>query len=419
MINRTSPSIIRVLHPITRLIIGGAQENTLYTAEKLDQLRYQIDVVCGPQTGTEGSLIEEAHQREIPLTIIPNLLRQISPIDDLKAFWQLNQMMKSGRYQIVHTHSSKAGILGRAAARQAGVPVIVHTVHGWSFHDFMPLLTRRLYICLERWMASFTDALIVVSDRDILKGLQAGIGHPEQYHRIRSAIPLDEFNFEKIDRNEVREELGIPQDAVVIGNVGRFSSQKNPLDWVRVAAHVSRVCPEVFFLLVGDGPLRGEVEKKLDEEGISGRTLLTGLRRDVSRILAAMDIFMLTSLWEGLPRVIPQAMAMKLPVLAYRADGTIEAIQEGVTGYLCQPGDVNQMSESCIRLAKNPMIREEFGKKGLQIAKQEYDLDRMIDEIDVLYQHLLEKCRQENHMNEPPNPKNCKALQYLEYFERG
>ncbi len=298
-------------------------------------------------------------------------------------------MMKSGQYQIVHTHSSKAGILGRAAARLAGVPVIVHTIHGWSFHDFMPPLTRRLYIWLERWMASFTDALIVVNNRDILKGLQAGIGRQEQYHRIRSAIPLDEFDNEKIDRIEVRLELGIPHDAVVIGNVGRFSPQKNPLDWVSVAAQVSRVCPEVFFLLVGGGPLLAEVEKKLQDEGISGRIVLAGLRRDVPRMLAAMDIFMLTSLWEGLPRVIPQAMAMKLPVLANRADGTIEAVQEGVTGFLCHPGNLQQMTEFCIRLVKDPLLREEFGSAGHALAHQEFNLNKMINDIDQLYQDLI------------------------------
>ena len=171
-----APGPIPVLHVITRLIVGGAQENTLYTASCMDKTRYRLDVVCGPQTGSEGSLIEEARAQGIPVTIIPSLVRQVNPLQDLKALMALHRFIRKGGYTIVHTHSSKAGILGRLAARLAGAPVIVHTVHGWSFHDYMPAITRRIYILLERWMARFTDAIIVVAEKDIDKGLRAGIG---------------------------------------------------------------------------------------------------------------------------------------------------------------------------------------------------------------------------------------------------
>ncbi len=382
-------SPVGVLHPITRLIVGGAQENTLFTVERLDKTRFHAEVVSGPQTGSEGSLIHEAQQRGIPLTIHPHLLRQISPVNDLRALYALARLMRQKQYTIVHTHSSKAGIIGRLAARMAGVPVIIHTVHGWSFHDYMPRLTRNIYIFLERWMASFTDALIVVAEQDIAKGQSAGIGKPEQYHLIRSAIPLDEFDPARYNSQEIRRELGIPEDAAVIGNVGRFSAQKNPLDWVRVAGLVGRACPQTHFLLVGDGPLRDRVEMALIEQGLQGRVTLTGLRRDAPRMMAAMQIFMLTSLWEGLPRVIPQAMAMGLPVLANRADGTSEAIQEGETGNLCTPGDIEQMASQCIFWVEHPEVRTEVGLHGQQFARQEFDLRRMIEQIETLYDQLL------------------------------
>jgi len=385
----TGKELARVLHPITRLIVGGAQENTLYTATLLDPDRYQVDVICGPQTGSEGSLIEEARQRGISLTILPNLLRQISPRRDLRALPQMVKIIRQGRYDIVHTHSSKAGIIGRLAARLAGTPVIVHTVHGWSFHEYMPASTRQLYIWLERWMARLTDALIVVTGRDIDKGLQAGIGRAGQYHLIRSAIPLDEFQPGLYEREAERAGLGIPDGAAVIGNVGRFSAQKNPLDWIRVAGQVAAVCPQAFFLMVGDGPLRGEVEAEIQKQGLDKRILLTGLRRDAARMMAAMDIFLLTSLWEGLPRVIPQAMAMNLPVVANLADGTAEAIQDGINGYLCAPGDLAQMAGQVVELVNHPLKRLEMGANGREIAARDYDLKTMIAQIDQLYTQLL------------------------------
>jgi glycosyltransferase involved in cell wall biosynthesis len=384
-----SKNPVPVLHPITRLIIGGAQENTMYTAALLDKQRFHVELLSGPQTGSEGSLIEEVRQRGVPLTIFPDLLRQISPWHDLKALWKMKRFIQQGGFTIVHTHSSKAGILGRLAARRAKTPLVVHTVHGWSFHDYMSPVTRWIYILLERWIARFSDALVVVTERDIEKGLQAGIGRREQYRRIRSAIPLDEFDPRLFNRQAIRQELALPAKAVVIGNVGRFSAQKNPLDWVRVAGRIGQACPQAHFLLLGDGPLRPEVEQALQQAGIAERTILTGLRRDVPRMLAAMDIFLLTSLWEGLPRVLPQAMAMGLPVVANRADGVTEAVQDGSSGYLCSPGELEQMAECCIDLAHHPLQRQEMGHRGQAYALQEFDLRKMIASLEALYNELL------------------------------
>lgn len=379
-----------VLHAITRLIVGGAQETVLHIAEMLDPARYRVEVICGPQTGSEGSLIEVFHDRGVPLSIEPALVRQIAPLKDLLALIRLTYFIRQGNYAIVHTNSSKAGIVGRLAARLAGTPVIVHTVHGWSFHEHMSPLVRWTYILLERLAARFTDALIVVARPDIDKGLRAGIGRPEQYHLIRSAIPLDEFNPASVDRAAVRRELGLPLDAPVLGNVGRFSAQKNPLDWVRVAGRVARARPDCRFLLVGDGPLRPQVEAALAEEGIAAQTVLTGLRRDVPRMLAAMDVFLLTSLWEGLPRVIPQAMAMQVPVVANRADGTAEAVQHGETGYLVEPGDVESAAAYCLELLNDPARRSEMGQRGRARALAEFDVRQMVAQIAALYEELCQ-----------------------------
>ncbi len=384
-------TLIPVLHAITRLIVGGAQENTMYTAALLDNRRFHVDVASGPQTGSEGSLIEEVRQRNVPLTILPDLLRQVSPLHDLAATWTLYRLIKKNKYTIVHSHSSKAGVLARIAARLAGAPVIIHTVHGWSFHDRMSTRMRNTYIFLERLTARFSDVLIVVGKPDIEKGLKEGIGRPEQYRLIRSAIPLEEFNPHSagIDRLAVRRSLGIPDGVPVLGNVGRFSAQKNPLDWVKIAGIVGRSLPEAHFLLVGDGPLRPQVEQALKEEGIYDRAVLTGLRRDVPQMMSAMDVFLLTSLWEGLPRVIPEAMAMGIPVVAYRVDGTVEAIQPGETGFLCFPGDLDEMAACCLTLLQDSLMRQRMAESCRRFALEEFDVNRMVEQIALLYEEVI------------------------------
>jgi glycosyltransferase involved in cell wall biosynthesis len=349
-----------------------------------------VEVLSGPQTGSEGSLIEEVRANGIPLTILPDMLREISPLHDIMALVRITRFTGTNRYTIVHTNSSKAGIIGRVAARMAGTPIIVHTVHGWSFHEHMAPWLRRVYITLERFAASFTDAMVVVADSDIDKGLQAGIGRPEQYHLIRSAISMEEFNPQRVSRQTAREQLGIPVDAPVLGNVGRFSPPKNPFDWVEVAALVAKQIPDCYFLLVGDGTLRFEAEALIAEKKLSERTIFTGLRRDVPEMLAAIDVFLLISQWEGLPRVIPQALAMQVPVVATHVGGSAEAIVHGETGYQCNYGDLDNLAAYSLKLLRDEHLRTEMGQRGRIFAIQEFDVHRMTHQMEALYEELLE-----------------------------
>lgn len=385
------PSPISVLHIITRLIVGGAQENTLFTARYLDHNIYRVEVLSGKQTGSEGSLIEEGLFHHITIHFISELVRQINPVLDFIALWKIFHLIWQKHYTIVHTHSSKAGILGRLAAKIAGVPIIVHTIHGWSFHEHMHPIKRKVYILLERFCARFTNALIVVTELDRQKGLLAKIGNPKQYHLIRSAIPLSDFDPQKVDRSLTRLQLGLPHEVSVLGTVGRFSAQKNPLEWIKVAQLVSQVIPDCWFLMVGDGPLRQQAEEILEDMKLSRRTILTGIRRDIPALLSAMDVFLLTSRWEGLPRVISQAMSMGLPVVATSVDGSKELIQTGVNGFLCPPGDLDCLSQSCIELLQNRELQQAFSKAGQTTVKQDFDLSQMIAQIDSLYQELMEK----------------------------
>jgi len=383
---------IRVLHPITRLIIGGAQENTLLTAQLLDKNEWEVDVISGPQTGPEGSLIETAYEKGIPLTLEPTLVREVNPVKDILAVFRLARLIKRGGYTIVHTHSSKAGIVGRWAAKLAGVPVIVHTVHGWAHHDRQHWLTRAYYILMEKVTLPITDKLIVVSALNIEKGLQDGIGKLDDYVVIRSGIELDRFGQPQVPRDEMRKRLGIPLDAPVIGSVTRLSPQKAPLDFVRAAGLVAKARPDAYFVMVGDGGMRPEVEALAAEVGIKDHLILTGLRRDVPELMATFDIFALSSLWEGLPRVLPQAMATGLPLVATATDGSVEAVVDGVNGLLVPPGEPEKLGQALLRLLNDPALARRMGEAGRERVA-EFSDRRMVEQIAALYRELLKQKR--------------------------
>lgn len=355
--------------------------------------RYRVDIVSGPQTGSEGSLIAEIKQRRIPLTILPELRREIGLANDLRAVWKLRRLMLNSdgapRYHIVHTHSSKAGVLGRWAAALAGVPIIVHTVHGWSFHDRMPPVKRQLYVALEKFAARFSQALIVVSPKDIEKGLAQGIGRREDYRLIRSGVELERFGHPQTPPDAMRQALGIPVDTLVVGSVTRLSPQKAPLDLVEAFACIHRERPSTWFIIVGDGPLRPDVEAELAQAGIADRVVLTGLRRDVPELMAAFDLFVLTSLWEGLPRVLPQAMATGLPIVSTRADGSAEAVVDGENGFLVERGRPRDLAEKTLLLLADGELRREMGENGRSRAPI-FGARKMAQDINQLYQELLE-----------------------------
>jgi glycosyltransferase involved in cell wall biosynthesis len=379
---------VRVLHIITRLIVGGAQENTMLTAAMLDPVRFRVDVLSGPQTGPEGSLIEEVRARGVQLTIEPSLVREVSPIRDLHALLALYRHIRRGRYTIVHTHSSKAGILGRWAAWLAGAPIIIHTVHGWGHHSRQRRLVRSVYIALEKLSLRVTDRLIAVSPRNIEKGLEDGIGRPEDYVLIRSGIELERFGHPQICRDDMRHALGIPAHVPVVGTVTRFSSQKAPLDFVRSASLIARQAPQTWFVMVGDGPLRSQVEALVAEQGLSGRLILTGLRRDIPELMTTFDVFTLSSLWEGLPRVLPQAMATGLPVVATAIDGNAEAVTDGVNGYLVSPGDPGALAQAVVDLLRELALAARMGKAGRERVG-EFGAHTMVAQIEQLYDELL------------------------------
>ena len=376
-------------HVITRLIVGGAQENTLASVvEHRRRGRFASDLILGPTLGPEGSLVSEARTCGVEPRLVASLRRQVNPLMDAIALLSLVRVFRRGQYDVVHTHSSKAGILARLAARIASVPVVVHTVHGWGFNDRQRPLVRNSYVSLERWCARFTDALITVTPRDAERGLSIGIGQPGLYTTIRSGIDIARFGASRQRREAVRAELGLAKSDRVVISVMRLSPQKAPLDLIDAVARLVREVPDARVVLVGDGPLRNAVETRRRELGLGKRLILTGIRRDVPELLSAADVLALSSLWEGLPRVIPQAMAAGLPVVATAIDGSAEAIVHGETGILVPPRDPAALGAALAALLRDPERARAMGEAG-RARVVEFDICRMVDAIEGLYARHL------------------------------
>ncbi len=381
---------VSVVHIITKLELGGAQQNTLFTVAHLDRGRFRAYLITNP----EGILVPEALTlKGVKTFFISELIREINPLKDLRALFKikgiLRQIKKGDLPMIVHTHSSKAGILGRWGAKFARADAIIHTIHGFGFHDYQPLPMKVFLIFLEKVTALITDMFIAVSQANIKKGVDSGIFTKKKASLIRSGIELKEFSGVMVNRQEKKKELGVEPDLPLVTMIGCLKRQKAPLDYLEVAHQVLRE-REARFILVGDGELREKVEKKAVQLGLGERFKLLGWRRDIPEILAATDIFALTSLWEGLPRVLPQAMALGIPIVATGVDGTPEAVINKVNGFVIKPRDTKAMTERIIYLLDYAKEAATMGKRGKKMVR-EFDIRRMVREQEDLYLKLLRK----------------------------
>jgi glycosyltransferase involved in cell wall biosynthesis len=366
------------------MIVGGAQETVLLAAALADRDHFEPVIVCGPQTGSEGSLHDEVRRRGVELVIIPELVREVNPLVDARVVPALTRLFREGRFDVVHTNSSKAGIVGRFAARRAGVPMVLHTVHGWPFHDQQRPAVSAVWRSLERHTAPLARQLVVVAETDRAKGLAAGIGRPEQYTTIRSGLELGDYAADAMVKAEVRRELGLPADCVLIGAINRLSLQKDPLTLLRGVAPLLREQAAARLLLVGDGPLRGDVEREVAALGIASSVVLTGLRRDVPRLLAAMDVFVLSSQWEGLPRTLLQAVATEVAVVATDADGVRDVVVDGQTGLLVPRAEPRRLHAALASLMVDPGRRASLAAAAKR-RLHEFDASEMVRRLEQIY----------------------------------
>lgn len=384
---------MHVVHIITRLIIGGAQENTLLTCEGLHERGRRVTLVAGPTRGPEGSLLDRARRGGYKLIELPSLVRAVHPWNDWHALRRLTALLHTLHPDVVHTHSSKAGILGRLAAGRAGVPAIVHTIHGMSFNRTQPAYVRALYAALERRAGRHTHAIFGVADAMIEQALAAGIGRREIMHTVYSGMEVDRFDPAHTDRAAARREWGFGEQDVVVGSVARLFRNKGYEQLIPVMRHATAAEPRLRFLWIGDGAQRGAYERELRRCGLFDRTRLAGLvpPERIPHLLAGCDLLAHTSQWEGLPRAVVQALLMRVPAVAFAIDGTTEVVQNGRTGRLIPLGHLDAFADALVELARNPQQRAAYGEAGRQLCAVRFDWRRMVERIDGIYCGLLER----------------------------
>lgn len=381
---------MRVAHVITRLIVGGAQENTIASVLGLRQKPgLDVELISGPTTGPEGSL--ESRVAAIPglLTVVPELVRPIHPWHDWAALRKLTRMFQQSRPDIVHTHSGKAGVLGRCAAARAGVPTIIHTIHGPSFGAFQSAPANWLFRSAEQYAARVTTHFVVVADAMKQQYLDAGIGHPEQYSRIFSGFPLEDY-LHACNNPALRKRYQLSPEDIVVGKIARLFKLKGHDDLIAIAPELVKQNPRLKFLFVGDGIWRQKFEQQIQELGLQAHFIFTGLipPTEIPAHVGIMDFLVHLSRREGLPRALPQALAAAKPVIAYDCDGAREVCLTDETGFLVAPGDLASLTRCILQLAAAAPLRCQLGERGRQFVKANFSEALMVDQLDALYRRL-------------------------------
>jgi glycosyltransferase involved in cell wall biosynthesis len=376
---------IRVLQVITRLVTRGASRHVIDLARSLDPTKFEVEIAAGQSEAHERSVWDDAAATGLRCHRVEHLQREISPWADLQAFRELSQVIRRHPYDIVHTHISKSGLLGRFAARRSDVPVIAHTYHGMASEitgqGMRPAILRRC----ERACARFTDAKISISERIVERVAEAGISEADTIHVIHNGIDLTHFR--PVSDTERPDAL---PPGPVIGTVGSLTQEKSTIDLLRVAAKLAPQIDDLQICIVGDGALRQDLEQQAQILGIADRTLFTGAVDDVRPWLAVFDVFVLPSNSEGLPGALMEAMAMGCPVVATDVGGVSEVV--GEAGMLAEAGDVDGIADHIRRLLSDSTVSEGLAATGQRQA-QKFSLAAMAAKTGALYEELYSRHR--------------------------
>jgi len=371
-----------VVHLITKLELGGAQINTVYTAEHLDPLRFDTYLFSGP-----GGIMKARLAGVERMIFIPALAREIRPGKDALALFSLIRLFKKIKPKIVHTHSSKAGILGRLAAFAARVPIVIHSVHGFSFSPFQPFFKRNFYLLFEKICRPLTTHFVFVAASDI----ESARSHKllaENYSLIRSGFPLQKFRGRFSDTTVLKRKFQLDEGSFVCGTIAPFKPQKGLQHLLDIAALVIRQSPAVLFFIAGDGEQRPELERELQRRGLSRNFRLPGFLPDMENVIDCFDLGISTALWEGLPQSLVQLRLKKKAVIANDIPGNREIIRDGLNGYLIPVGDHECFASAILKLAADPVLRNRLGGYGEEDFG-EWDATLMVNRQEELYQRLL------------------------------
>jgi glycosyltransferase involved in cell wall biosynthesis len=381
---------MKVMHIITRMIVGGAQENTLLNClDLIRSFRDEVVLVTGPSLGAEGDLLEQTKLQldELKIQSVPNLIRAIHPWKDALASRDLKQLIRNWQPDVVHTHSAKGGLLGRMAAWHCRVPCVVHTVHGAPFHPYQNPWSRRFFVLCERWASKRCHHMISVADAMTSLMVEAGVASSEKFTTVYSGMDVEPFVNADSQRQAMRSRLGFSENDVVYGKIARLFHLKGH-EYVIEAA--KKICSEngnLKFLFVGDGLLREAYEADIQRAGLQDRFVFAGLvpPSDVPSYIGAMDVLVHTSLREGLARALPQALISGKPAISFDVDGAREVVINGQTGCLIAPKDIAGLVQAIRLLSNDSDLRKKLGRTGQSRFTQQFRHQYMTERIRKIY----------------------------------
>ncbi|MDR0933065.1 MAG: glycosyltransferase family 4 protein [Victivallales bacterium] len=385
---------MKICHIITRMIVGGAQENTLYTILGHLQKGHEVTLITGPSPGREGELLQNVDFPPFETIVLPSLVRELDPLNDIKAYFTLKKLLRERKFDVVHTHSSKAGVIGRVAARKAGIPVVVHTVHGQAFHPYEKGWRNTIYKESERFAARYCDKIFAVAQAMIDQCVDASIAPAEKYMVVYSGMDTSAFAHATRDLN-LRQKLEIPPNARVIATLARLFPMKGYEYAIPAAAKLIADYPDTHVLIIGDGPMRDELDKQIAALNLTGHFHFAGLvpPAQVHEFLAQADLLWHLSLREGLPRSVVQALATGIPAIGYRLDGTPEVVIDGETGFCVAPESIDEVVAATQKLWNAPTLAREMGKNGQKLVLERFDWRRMADILEKEYLEATYKNR--------------------------
>ena len=376
---------IKVLHIHTLPIMSGSGINTLLTMKGLNTNKYEVEFACAPG----GALEDEVVNQRIRFRPIRNFVQRISIYNDFMALLELIWLLRRQQYDIVHTHNSKAGFIGRMAARIARVSIIVHTIHGFAFHDFEKPPRQKLFILLERFAARFTDKLITVSEPLKRWGLRLRIGSADKYVTVYDGIEIEKYKL-GFDLERKRKELGVKSSDLVVGVVSKLWEGKGHKCILRAAKSLVNKVADVKFIFVGEGYLREELEKLTQQLGLNDYVIFTGFRTDIPEITSIFDVAVLASFFEGLGRVLLEAMACGKPVVATRVGGIVDVVGDGETGILVPVDDPEALTEAITTVLKDKDLASKMGEEGRRKIDSKFSAKTMVEKVEKVYQELIE-----------------------------
>lgn len=386
----------RIMHISTRLILGGSQENTVLSCEGQVANGHTVSLVYGPIYGPEGSMLDRVRAHGgIEAIETPNLVRQLAPLRDARCLRDLRRLMRAWKPDVVHTHSSKAGILGRMAAWREDVPCVVHTIHGLAFHPYQAKWRNAIYILSERFAAKRCHRIVCVADAMREQALAEDIGRREQYVTVYSGMEVKRFLEPTVTRGVIRQELGLDADDFVVGTIARLAELKGHDDLLDGLGSAMRETPNLKLLWVGDGWWRDRLLGRVEAMGLRDQVVTTGLvpSEDIPRYLQAMDVLVHASYREGLPRAVTQALLSAVPAVAYDVDGASEVCIDDVTGRLVVPGDRAGLASAVLMLMADADLRERLGREGRAQCRERFAAETMVAELEAIYAAVLEERR--------------------------